>query len=328
MAASKGLVKEKQDAIKIDPQRYAADIESACFIYSRSKNRWYKGQIVDIYDDAMTNKEWLVVKYSGNKTKKIQRLCKDFRPNTVQGLWQIDLIYGYINEAQVKLPGDLICLLIKYYDAKFGDTWNVETSHSHYKINTDYGIISCSTLKPSAFIPPYLNAFGTNIVSKGEIAKWKLKVVDIAPEATDKPMNIIFGIVDVTKAPLIKHSISMKYCDSAYAAGIGYHIGQGIVYDGTGNETDGIDNALWRQIVHGGFKKFWYVLGSSDTIEMTLDMRDKRGGKLSFNWGLYEDDIANLFSDEIDLERQYQVALAIPKGQKIVCKLSSVHCVK
>ena len=68
-----------------DEIRYSWDVGSNVSIYSRSKNKWYDGEIIDIYIDNATNKEWFSVKYNGNKKKSIQRLCKDIKPQRSEG---------------------------------------------------------------------------------------------------------------------------------------------------------------------------------------------------------------------------------------------------
>ena len=69
--------------LSVDEQfRYSWNLGSFCSIYSRSTNRWFIGQIINIYIDKKTNKEWFTVKYNGNKKKQIQRLCEDLKPIT------------------------------------------------------------------------------------------------------------------------------------------------------------------------------------------------------------------------------------------------------
>ena len=314
MTSFEKLANGNTDSMELDSERYLSDLGSRCFIYSRSKCKWFKGQITDIHLDSETNEEWLVVKYNGNKRKKIQRLCKDFRPITIQGLWQIYLIYGFIREADIKLYGDLFRVLMLFYGVKFGDTWNIETSHPDYTIFADDGIIKCPPVEPATKkkLPPYMNAFGVNIVSKGEIAKWKLKVLEISEKNKKRAMNIVFGIVDVAKAPLIVHSEPYLFCYSSYRAGIGYNGALGYVYDGTHLEegvNKGIDgNAGGR--MQQGFDKLYYP----HCIEMTLDLRGDKFGKLIYK--LNQDNEEIVFSDKIDLDRQYHVALGL-RGDRI-----------
>ena len=59
--------------------RLYLDVGFPCSIYSRSRNEWSAGIIDDIYIDENTNKEWLIVKYGNNQTKRIQRFCNDIQ---------------------------------------------------------------------------------------------------------------------------------------------------------------------------------------------------------------------------------------------------------
>ena len=46
--------------------RYLWELGSSVSIYSRSKNKWFIGEITDIYIDDIT-KKWFIVKYNENK---------------------------------------------------------------------------------------------------------------------------------------------------------------------------------------------------------------------------------------------------------------------
>lgn len=49
-------------------------IGSFCKIYCISDNKWYHGVISDIFIDANTNEEWLMISYKNNtKHKKMKR---------------------------------------------------------------------------------------------------------------------------------------------------------------------------------------------------------------------------------------------------------------
>jgi len=63
-----------------DDIRFSWNVNSIYSIFSRSQNKWFRGEIIDIYIDIETNKEWFIVKYDGNKKKSIQRLSKDIKP--------------------------------------------------------------------------------------------------------------------------------------------------------------------------------------------------------------------------------------------------------
>ena len=55
------------------------NVNSKCSLYSRSKEKWYEGEIVDVFNDKQTNAEWLMVRY-GPKKKRVQRFCADIKP--------------------------------------------------------------------------------------------------------------------------------------------------------------------------------------------------------------------------------------------------------
>lgn len=73
-----------------DAIRYSWAVGSSLSIYSRSKDTWFQGEITKIYVDSTTNKEWLMVKYDGDKKKSIQRLCKDIKPLIINNTDDID----------------------------------------------------------------------------------------------------------------------------------------------------------------------------------------------------------------------------------------------
>jgi len=73
----------KEDILKsIDDVniRLIWNINSLCLIYSQSKSTWCNGEIIDMFTNQKTNKEWLTVKYNKKSNKNIQRFCKDIKP--------------------------------------------------------------------------------------------------------------------------------------------------------------------------------------------------------------------------------------------------------
>ena len=56
-------------------------VDSLCLIYSRSSRTWCDGFIVKIFNDEMTNQEWLMVQYRKNK-KRIQRFSDCLKPTS------------------------------------------------------------------------------------------------------------------------------------------------------------------------------------------------------------------------------------------------------
>ena len=236
----KRAVETKENG-KIDRGRYFLDLGSNCFIHSRSKNKWFRGNITEKFIDYKTNKEWIVVKYNGNKKKKIQRLCTDLRPYTFQGIWQIYLIYGMMRIEKIEnIYLDLIQLILKFYGFNPNETWNIETSHPSLKIKIYEGIITCPYVRSysrqtgfrKAAPDPYLHAFGTNIVSKGEIAKWKLNLDIYMNTYTGNKIGAVVGIIDVAKISSKMHCGTAPFCHNGYKAGIGYSCDDGYIYDG------------------------------------------------------------------------------------------------
>eukprot|EP01084_Bolivina_argentea_P047659 87841_1 len=69
-----------------DIERLSWDLGSVCSIYLRAKKIWCIGQIINVYIDSETNKEWLVVKYNNNKIRKLQRLSHDLQPIAISSI--------------------------------------------------------------------------------------------------------------------------------------------------------------------------------------------------------------------------------------------------
>lgn len=67
---------------------------SLCLIYSQSKSTWCNGEIIDMFTNQKTNKEWLTVKYNKKSNKNIQRFCKDIKPIH----FHFDELYKYNNK--------------------------------------------------------------------------------------------------------------------------------------------------------------------------------------------------------------------------------------
>ena len=53
-------------------------VGSMCSLYSRSAEKWYDGEVIEVFNDNETNAEWLMVRYGPNK-KTVQRFCADIR---------------------------------------------------------------------------------------------------------------------------------------------------------------------------------------------------------------------------------------------------------
>eukprot|EP01084_Bolivina_argentea_P216851 368290_1 len=67
------------DGINEVTERLAWRINSYCSVYSRGKNIWCNGQIINLFFDEITNTEWVIVKYN-KTTKKMQRFNDCIKP--------------------------------------------------------------------------------------------------------------------------------------------------------------------------------------------------------------------------------------------------------
>jgi len=82
---SKVIDVKRRDSVMIEQDEEQKDREkknwivgSKCSIFSKSEKKWVIGQIIKIFTDD--EGEWLVVKYSGNKMKEIQRYSDGIKP--------------------------------------------------------------------------------------------------------------------------------------------------------------------------------------------------------------------------------------------------------
>ena len=97
-----------------------------------------------------------------------------------------------------------------------------------------------------------------------------------------------------------------------YQAGIGYNGYLGVIYDATALDQD--DDGSNLQVLNKGFTGLKYP----KCIEMMLDLKDGKEGVLSFKIADEDDQEAQqfVFSDQIDVNQQYQVAVAL-RGQRV-----------
>lgn len=116
--------------------RHSWVLGSELMIYSRSKDTWFNGEIIDIYIDKITSKEWFVVKYNGNKKKSIQRLCKDIKPVPINLHKQttaypedltkdnkLCLVHGYVKEeSNDQIPSELVKIFYDFYETAIYET--------------------------------------------------------------------------------------------------------------------------------------------------------------------------------------------------------------
>ena len=77
------------------------------------------------------------------------------------------LTFGFIRNINKKFPNDINWICFRFY---FGpkDEWNRDTTHKGFDIINKYKL---KTIKPNG----YINAFGTQIISKPSTKIWKIK---------------------------------------------------------------------------------------------------------------------------------------------------------
>ena len=88
----------------MDNDHLSLDVGSSCFIYSRSKQKWLEGTIAKIKVHSNTNQEWLTVKYGNNKSKKIQRFCKDLRLTAREPTIEANKKEAHVGWEELKSP--------------------------------------------------------------------------------------------------------------------------------------------------------------------------------------------------------------------------------
>ena len=210
------------------------------------------------------------------------------------------VVYGYVRQVKISMSIDIpdvltgICLM--FYLLVL-DEWNVQLSDKHLDFDVEQRLLTLAIgLDYSAH---YLNAFGTILIGKGEKESWTFKVSNTGQ--ANNTMSIAVGIIDYDKWI----SASDKDKVGAFAApgknfGIVYHGRFGRKYVSIkGDKNRGEDyGSGWRP---------------NQSLTMILDLTDdnKTGfGKISFR---KEGEDMGILYDEIDLSRQYCMAISVIK---------------
>ena len=184
-------------------------------------------------------------------------------------------VYGFIR-MHLDIPDELKEICLAFYLILF-DEWDKEKSHSEFKFTDDNILYVQGNIK----LGKWRNAFGSLIVSKGNIQTWKIKLIG------DVGLTVFFGIVGQNKATRAIPD-NQYFCQpGSYCKGYGY-------YD-TGEKFDGGG--------YGQYGQSWHV-GCS--IAMTLDMSNKYG-QLSFELDGEDQGIA---FGKLDVNRSYRMAVA------------------
>jgi len=183
------------------------NINSLCLIYSQSKSTWCNGEIIDMFTNQKTNKEWLTVKYNKKSNKNIQRFCKDIKPihfhfddeykynNKI-----IQFILGKLRETQVdEFTGDEQELTKSRNDLESSQTLSKLTGHMSTATTTANlsldGLSGVQVSRQDLFSGVDEKELGTSEVSalaaeyKAELelqretmVKWKSKIQDLSKE--------------------------------------------------------------------------------------------------------------------------------------------------
>ena len=118
--------------------RYLWKVGSMVSIFSRSKNTWFEGEIVYIYIDSSTNKEWFIVKYDQNKKKSIQRLCKDIKPITNNNKDHVynrqEIFSNFLSQQYVHYLDDIIHFNTKHQNDLEIIHDQILLKHKYYKL--------------------------------------------------------------------------------------------------------------------------------------------------------------------------------------------------
>ena len=97
-------------------------------------------------------------------------------------------VYGFIRTC-FDIPEELKEICLAFY-LILSDKWDKENSHPEFEF-TDDNILRVQENNTKVI---WRNAFGSSIVSKGDIQTWKIKLIgDVGP-------YVLFGIVEQSKA--------------------------------------------------------------------------------------------------------------------------------
>ena len=91
MASSVNLENKSASGEDIDDTdvRNGWELGSKLCFYSNKKKQWLIGEIIEIFDDPMTNQEWFHIGYrekTKNKRYKRQRFSEQVRPITINDI--------------------------------------------------------------------------------------------------------------------------------------------------------------------------------------------------------------------------------------------------
>ena len=206
------------------------------------------------------------------KKRYLQELC-------VHGFFRIYCTHD--------IPDVLKQLVLSFYSIIF-DEWNKDLSHQSWRINNDTGDI-IATAKNG-----WCNAFGSLIITKGNIQTWKLRISN----ESVRLRAVFFGISQIKERTESINTRLSHFCTTGWkAAGYGF-------YSWTGEKQTNLESGYIR-------KDYGGTWDHNDIVTMTLDMtgeKDEHYGVLSYK--LNEEDLGPAF-EKIDINGEFRLAVCV-----------------
>ena len=194
-------------------------------------------------------------------------------------------VYGYIRRTLKDIPDDLKDICFQFYLRVF-DKWDIDKSNDKLDADVDEGVIEAKCDNGEA---SFFNAFGTIIVKKGDIEKWKIKpLTAISCTAT------FVGIVESSKA---SKDWDVPFAAKKFRAGIAYDgDSEGMIFDGLNGNSDALIDQGWQ-----------YPQQIVLTLDMSVDDADRKNGHVLLKRG---DAKETTIYNKIDMNKQYRLAVA------------------
>ena len=207
--------------------------------------------------------------------------------NKTKELEQNMTVYGYIRSCNVAIPDVLIDLCLLFYLKLFDEWDSTMLSDERLKLDVEKGTVA---LVSDVMGGNYLDAFGSIILSKGDIQSWKFKCIDTGETKSKLPLRIAIGIADVEK---------LAACEIHGSFGAPTRK-IGIVYYGTGKKFLSLYGVSSKK-----YGSKWYY---GEELIMTLDLTGDKFGKISFK---KDDEDFGVLYDKIDVNRQYRMGISM-----------------
>ena len=200
--------------------------------------------------------------------------------NKQKELEQNMTVYGFVRRCDIEIPNVLIDLCLLFY-LKVFDGWSVEKGDERLKIDVDKNIVEFYGVS-------YLDAFGTLVMTKGDVESWTFSVSGIS---THSIIRAAVGIADIAK--LESNEKEGSFGAPAKRVGIVYHAGLAKKY---------VSVCGWIT------KKYGTKWRANEILTMTLDLTDDKYGKLSFK---KDDEDMGVLYDKIDVNRTYCMGISV-----------------